>query len=90
MDEVYVPVNVKEPGGRMMAKLFILNLINFHKELPTNHICHSLFHTPIYGDMDSQVPWLLTNQLLSEMEKMVWIRMTPKLTWEINAELFME
>jgi len=83
-------INPPEIGGRMVAKAFILNLINHHGELTTNFICHSVFHFPIYGELDSQVPWLLTNQLLTEMERMIWIRMTPRLTWEINTELFME
>lgn len=90
MEEIHVPIHVKETGGRMVAKMFILNLIAFHGELTTNFICHSVFHFPIYGELNSQTPWLLTNQLLAEMERMIWIRMTPRLTWEINVELFMD
>ena len=90
MDEMSIPLHVKEIGGRMVAKLFILSLISYHEELTTNYICHSLFNEPIYGDKDNQIPWLLTNQLLSEMENMIWIRMNTKLMWEINAELFID
>ncbi len=81
--------HTKEVGGKLISKTFIIQLLQ-QGACTTKLITSSMFWYPIYGELDSKLPSLITWQLLQEMERANWIRMNPSMRWEVNPEIFVE